>query len=55
MGYNMNNKDLLNEGLFKKKTYADKLAKKYPQYAPMDAKNTSNLGFNAVGAEDTAD
>ena len=51
----MNNKDLLNEGLFKKKTYADKLAKKYPQYAPMDAKNTSNLGFNAVGAEDTAE
>lgn len=51
----MNNKDLLNEGLFKKKTYADKLAKKYPQYAPVDAKNTSNLGFTAVGAEDTAE
>lgn len=51
----MNNKDLLNEGLFKKKTYADELAKKYPQYSPMEAKNTSNLGFNAVGAEDTAE
>lgn len=51
----MNNKDLLNEGLFKKKTYADKLAKKYPQYAPVDAKNTSNLGFTAVGVEDTAE
>lgn len=39
------NKDILNEAFFKKASYAEKLAKKLPQYAPVDTSKKSSLGY----------
>ena len=44
----MKNQDMLQEGFFKKKSYADKLADKYMQYEPVTSKGNPNQGFTAA-------
>ena len=51
----MNNKDLLNEGFFKKKkpSYEEQMAKKYSQYTPVSSSGLTQTGLNAIDADDT--
>lgn len=49
----MNNRDLFNEGFFKKKTYNDKLNQKYTQYSPISDRGLTQTGFNALNPSDT--
>lgn len=49
----MNNKDILNEGFFKrKKSYADELASKMPQYDRVGAPGNPTKGFTSVDTKD---
>lgn len=49
----MNNKELLSEGFFKKKSYENTLMQKYAQYAPVSNKGLTQTGFNAIDASNT--
>ena len=42
------NKRILNEFFFKKKSYAEKMKKSLPQYEPVDVKTTGQPGFGSI-------
>lgn len=44
------NKRILQEAFFKKESYSDKLKRKYPQYEPLDVKQTSAPGIGGIMA-----